>query len=367
MPENTYNFSSGPAMLPRDVMTEVQRDLLDWKGLRRSVMEISHRSRPFMDMMQKAEADFRDLLAIPDNYQVLFVHGSASHQFAMIPMNLSKNGVADYIDTGTWSHKAIKEAEKFTRVNVTQGLKIDEHGINHLQSFSEWSLSEDPDYLFYTPNETIAGLQYHLIPDTQELYGKDVPLVADMSSCILSEPIDVSKFGIIFAGAQKNIGTSGLTMLIIRDDLIRTTDDKVPTLFRYQTYKDYHSLYNTPAVFPVYISGLVFNWIKISGGLDKMSEINHRKASKLYHAIDSNGFYHNPNADSVRSIMNVPFLLEDESKNEHFIQMAESQGLFALEGHRSVGGMRASIYNAMPESGIDKLISFLEEYALKIS
>lgn len=362
MPENSYNFSSGPAMLPRDVMLEIQRDLLDWKGLRRSVMEISHRSVPFMDLLNKAEADFRELLKIPEHYQVLFVHGSASHQFSMIPMNLKKNGSADYINSGTWSQKAINEAKKFIHVNEINAARNDVTGITHLQPISEWHLSDKPDYLYYAPNETIAGLQYHQVPDTRELYGSNIPLIADMSSCILSEPFDVSKFGLIFAGAQKNIGTAGLTMVIIREDLISHRDNKIPTLFQYKTYSENHSLYNTPAVFPIYVASLVFQWVIEQGGLDYFADLNHRKAAKLYQAIDELDFYHSPVAQESRSIMNVPFLLKDDNKNQHFLECAESSSLFALEGHRSVGGMRASIYNAMPETGIDKLVAFLKEY-----
>ncbi|HFB66217.1 MAG TPA: 3-phosphoserine/phosphohydroxythreonine transaminase [Aeromonadales bacterium] len=362
-PLNSYNFSSGPAMLPHEVMLEIQRDLLNWQGLQRSVMEISHRSKPFDDMIKQAEHDFRELLDLPANYQVLFVHGSASHQFAMIPMNIYGKGIVDYIDTGTWSHKAVQEAEKFTKVNKINGLKKDEAGRTQLIDSKEWVLSSDADYLFYTPNETIGGVQFADVPDSRSLYGKDVPLIADMSSCILSRPVDVSRFGLIFAGAQKNIGTAGLTMVIIRDDLIRRVDESVPTLMQYKTYADYGSLYNTPPVFPVYVAGLVFAWVKKQGSLQAMAEINQRKAEKLYQCIDTLDFYSSPIAPDSRSVMNVPFLLAEDSFNKQFLQQAESKGLYALNGHRSVGGMRASIYNAMPEAGIDALTSFLGEFA----
>ncbi len=359
----TYNFSSGPAMLPHEVLLEIQHDLLNWQGLQRSVMEISHRSQPFDNMLKQAESDFRELLDIPENYQVLFVHGSASHQFAMIPMNLAGHGTVDYIDTGTWSHKAVQEAEKFTQVNKINGLTTDEAGKIRLVDSKEWALSTDADYLFYTPNETIGGVQFSDIPDTLNLYGKEVPLIADMSSCILSKPIDVSRFGLIFAGAQKNIGTAGLTMVIIRDDLIRKVDHSIPTLMQYKTYADYGSLYNTPPVFPVYVAGLVFAWIKKQGDLQHMAQMNQQKARKLYQCIDDLDFYSSPIAPDSRSVMNVPFLLAREESNSEFLQQAETKGLYALNGHRSVGGMRASIYNAMPEAGVDALITFLNDFS----
>lgn len=364
-------------MLPAPVMLEIQKDLLNWQGLNRSVMEISHRSQPFKQMLKQAEADVRNLLKVPDNYQVLFIHGSASHQFSMIPMNIYQPGVdvgkMDYVHSGTWSSKAVEEAKKVGDVNSIEGLIKDEHGHISLKKFEDWDISVSSEtagnesscaqFLYYTTNETISGVEYQETPDLQKLYGQDVPLIADMSSNIFSKPIDVSKFGLIFAGAQKNIGTSGLTLVIIRDDLLSHADEKLGSLFQYQTYAKHGSLYNTPAVFPLYVAARVFDWIKKQGGLEVMELHNASKAKRLYDFIDGSHFYSNPISKNSRSRMNVPFLLADNNLNELFLSEAEKVGLYGLNGHRSVGGMRASIYNAMPQSGIDALIEFMKSFA----
>jgi len=359
-----FNFSAGPAMLPVSVMLDIQKELLNWQGLNRSVMEISHRSAPYMAMMSEAEQSVRRLLQIPSDYQVLFVHGSASHQFAMVPMNLYQSGTMDYVDTGTWSCKAVAEAKKFGKVNHIQGLKMDNNSLTELKAPNEWSLSDDASFLYYAPNETIGGVEFAETPDTQLLYGRSVSLVADMSSNILSKPIDVNQFGLIYAGAQKNIGTSGVTLVIIRDDLLPLVDPKVATMLQYATYAKHQSLYNTPAVFPVYVAGKVFKWIEDCGGLAAMEALSARKAQTLYDFIDQSDFYTNPINLNSRSRMNVPFILADQQLDAVFLKEAEKQKLYGLEGHRSVGGMRASLYNAMPIAGVEALVNFMKEFAL---
>ncbi|UCH79816.1 MAG: 3-phosphoserine/phosphohydroxythreonine transaminase [Nitrospiraceae bacterium] len=351
-----YNFSAGPAMLPEDVMKQAAMEMTDWHGSGMSVMEMSHRGKEFVSIAQKAESDLRELMSIPDHYTVLFLQGGASSQFAMVPMNLLKGKKrADYINTGAWSKKAIAEAEHYCQVNVAASGASD--NFTSIPEESEWSLSADAAYVHYTPNETIGGVEFHWIPDTGT-----VPLVADMSSTILSRPIDVSRYGVIYAGAQKNIGPAGLTIVIIREDLIGNEMAATPTMFKYSAMAKAGSMYNTPPTYSWYMAGLVFEWIRKRGGLEKMAETNKNKADKLYAAIDNSKFYNNPVDMKCRSWMNVPFTLAKPDLDSIFLEQAKAAGLVTLKGHRSVGGMRASIYNAMPAEGVDALISFMETF-----
>lgn len=343
-------------MLPDEVMKMAASELTDWHGSGMSVMEMSHRSKEFISIAEKAEADLREIMSIPDNYEVLFLQGGASSQFAMVPMNLlGKRNTADYINTGTWSKKAIAEAKRFCNVNIAA--TSESSNFMTIPSSSEWSLKPDAAYMHYTPNETIGGVEFHSIPETG-----DIPLVADMSSTILSRPIDVSKYGLIYAGAQKNIGPAGITIVIVRKDLIKEPITGTPAMFSYQTHAKAKSMYNTPPTYSWYISGLVFAWIKAGGGLEAMAKINKRKAEKLYSAIDSSDFYTNPVEPGCRSWMNVPFMIASPDLDNKFLEKARESGLLTLKGHRSVGGMRASIYNAMPEEGVDSLIEFMAEF-----
>ncbi|MGD8594451.1 MAG: 3-phosphoserine/phosphohydroxythreonine transaminase [Gammaproteobacteria bacterium] len=351
-----YNFSAGPAAIPEEVLKQAQAEMLDWKGSGMSVMEMSHRGKEFMSIAQKAEADLREIMAIPGNYKVLFLQGGASAQFAMIPMNLLNGKTsADYINTGAWSKKAIAEAKRFCEVNIAA--TTEEGRFTATPAQNDLQLNSGAAYVHYCPNETIGGVEFPYVPDTG-----DVPLVADMSSTILSRPVDVSKFGIIYAGAQKNIGPAGMAVVIVRDDLIGHADDKVPAMFNYKTHADNESMYNTPPTYTWYIAGLVFEWIKRKGGLNAMAQINERKANKLYAAIDASDFYTNPVEIKSRSWMNVPFTLANADLDSVFLAEAKDKGLVTLKGHRSVGGMRASIYNAMPEEGVDALIEFMRDF-----
>ncbi|MFV8835217.1 3-phosphoserine/phosphohydroxythreonine transaminase [Aquisalimonas sp.] len=352
-----YNFSAGPAVLPEAVLERAASEMLDWQGSGMGVMEMSHRGKEFVSIAAEAEQDIRDLLSIPDNYKVLFLQGGATGQFAAIPMNLLRGGDrADYINTGSWSEKAIKEAKKYCQVNVAWG--ANEKTPMHIGAQSEWQLDPKASYVHFTPNETISGVEFHWVPDTG-----DVPLVADMSSTILSRPIDVSKYGLIYAGAQKNIGPAGLTIVIVRDDLIGNVLPETPAVWDYQVQADADSMSNTPPTYGWYLAGLVFKWLKEQGGLEAMATMNKRKADKLYAEIDNNPFYSNPVDPECRSWMNVPFVLADDSLNDAFLKEAAAAGLSTLKGHRSVGGMRASIYNAMPEAGVDRLIEFMQDFA----
>jgi len=352
-----FNFSAGPGVLPEDVLAQARDEMLDWNGSGMSVMEMSHRGKEFMSIAEKAEADLRELMAIPANYKVLFLQGGASAQFAMVPMNLLRGKTkADYINTGQWSKKAISEAKRYGTVNVAATAEAD--GFNSVPAQSTWKLDADAAYLHYTPNETIGGVEFPFVPDAGS-----VPLVADMSSTILSRPVDVSKFGLIYAGAQKNIGPAGLTVVIVREDLIGQTVAGTPTMFDYQTHAKEGSMYNTPPTYGWYLAGLVFARLKAQGGLTAMAAHNKRKAEKLYAAIDGSGFYKNPVAKESRSWMNVPFTLADSNLDEAFLKGAKAAGMVSLKGHRSVGGMRASIYNAMPEAGVDALIDYMADFA----
>jgi len=352
-----FNFSAGPAMLPTAVIERALAEMLDWNGSGMSVMEMSHRGKEYMSIAAKAEADLREVMGIPDNYKVLFLQGGASSQFAAIPLNLlGDKDSADYLNTGMWSKKAIAEAKRYCKVNVAADTSGD--GFTSVPTQAELKLDPNAAYVHYTPNETIGGVEFDYIPETN-----GVPLVADLSSTILSRPIDVSKFGMIYAGAQKNIGPAGLTIVIIRDDLLGKASAICPTMFNYATHAENDSMYNTPATYSWYVAGLVFEWIKEQGGLEGMAKVNKRKADKLYAAIDATDFYGSPVALNGRSWMNVPFTLADAELDAAFLKGASEKGLVTLKGHRSVGGMRASIYNAMPEEGVDALVAYMHEFA----
>ena len=354
-----FNFSAGPAMIPQTVLEKAQSEMLDWNGTGMSTMEMSHRGKDYMSIAEKAMADLREIMAIPDTHEILFLQGGASSQFAMVPMNLLRGKKsADYINTGAWSKKAIAEAKKYCDVNIAA--TTEEGKFSSAPSQEELKLNPDAAYVHYTPNETIGGVEFDYIPETN-----GVPLVADMSSTILSRPIDVSKFAVIYAGAQKNIGPAGLTVVIVRKDLIGETIDGTPSMFDYKNHADNDSMSNTPPTYGWYLAGLVFAWLKEKGGLTKMAEINERKAGKLYAAIDGSDFYGSPVAVNNRSWMNVPFTLKDAELDKVFLEEAAKQNLVTLKGHRSVGGMRASIYNAMPEEGVDALVAFMGEFAKK--
>jgi len=351
-----FNFSAGPAMLPEPVLRQAQEEMLDWQGSGMCVAEMSHRGKEFMAIATQAEADFRELLGIPDAYKVLFLQGGASSQFAMVPMNLLRGAEgADYINTGAWSKKAISEARRFGTVNIAA--TTEDSRFTRAPAQSELNLSLDAAYVHYTPNETIGGVEFPYVPATG-----DKPLVADMSSTLLSRPIDVSRYGVIYAGAQKNIGPAGLTIVIVREDLIGQPLTGTPTMFDYKVHVDNGSMYNTPPTYAWYLAGLVFRWLKDLGGLTAMAEINQRKATSLYAAIDSSDFYSNPVEPESRSWMNVPFTLANPELDETFLKEAKAAGLTTLKGHRSVGGMRASIYNAMPEAGVQALVAFMQEF-----
>jgi phosphoserine aminotransferase len=353
-----YNFSAGPAVLPKEVLQQAQAELTDWHGSGMSVMEMSHRGKEYMGIHAQAEADLRELMGIPANYKVLFLQGGAHLQFSMIPLNLLRGKAsADYVNTGEWSKKAIGEAKKFGAVNVAADNK--DRNCTYVPAFDTWTRDPNAAYLHYTPNETIGGVEFGWVPETG-----DVPLVADMSSNILSRQIDVSKFGLIYAGAQKNIGPAGLTLVIVRDDLIGQVPAGTPTMLDYKTHADNDSMYNTPPTFAIYMAGLVFQWLKKNGGIAAMETQNIAKANLLYDAIDaSNGFYNCPVNKADRSRMNVPFTLKDAALDGDFLKQADARGLLQLKGHRSVGGMRASIYNAMPVEGVQALVDFMNEFA----
>ena len=354
-----YNFSAGPAALPEAVLQRIRDDIPDWAGTGMSVMEVSHRGRAFVDLAESAAQDLRELLAIPGDYSVLFLQGGATMQFSMVPLNLSAEGqTADYVQTGSWSKKAIAEARKYCRVNVVADSA--DRNFTYVPEQATWQRSADAAYLHYCANETIAGVEFPFIPDAG-----DTPLVADMSSTILSRPLNVSRFGVIYAGAQKNIGPAGITLVIVRKDLLGRAREMTPSLMNYEVYDQSGSMTNTPPVFAWYVAALVFRHLLDLGGLDAAAERNRAKAGKLYDAIDASDFYSNPVEPAFRSWMNVPFVLADPDLDGKFLDESGKAGLANLEGHRSVGGMRASIYNAMPESGIDALIEFMREFERK--
>lgn len=351
-----HNFSAGPAALPVEVLEQAQSEMLDWQGRGLSVMEMSHRDKAFVEVAETAEQDLRDLLSIPANYKVLFLQGGATSQFGMVPMNLLRGKEnADYINTGVWSRKAIQEASRYA--NIAQAGSTQAQGYTRVPTQGELTLNAEAAYVHYTTNETIGGVEFDYVPETG-----DVPLVADMSSDILARPIDVSRYGLIYAGAQKNIGPAGLTVVIVRDDLIGNTLAGTPTMFDYKVHADADSMNNTPPTFAWYMTGLVFKWLKAQGGVEAMAVRNQRKAEKLYAAIDGSDFFANPIEPVNRSLMNVPFTLADASLDGRFLEEAQANGLLNLKGHRSVGGMRASIYNAVPEASVDALIAFMREF-----
>ena len=353
-----FNFCAGPAMLPKAVMEKAQKEFIDWNNTGSSVMELSHRSGIYMAMAAKAEADLRDLMVIPDNYKVLFCHGGGRGQFSAVPLNLLSEGKsADYIVNGSWSKAAAEEAKNFGNINVINVREEHGDGEVSLIPFDKWPLNSNASYVHYCPNETVDGIEINDIPDTH-----NVPLVADMSSTILSHEIDVTKFGLIYAGAQKNIGPSGLTIVIVREDLLGNAQKATPCIMNYQTSANNDSMYNTPPTYAWYLAGLVFQWLKDLGGVKAIAKINQAKAELLYQAIDSSDFYQNNIEQKYRSKMNIPFWLKDESLNEQFLIQAEQLGLMALKGHRIVGGMRASIYNPMPIEGVQTLVDFMKQF-----
>ncbi len=350
-----YNFSAGPSMLPMEVLEEAQRDFLDYNGTGMSVVEMSHRSKPFQAIVDEAEALLRELMNIPEDYDVLFVQGGASTQFEAVPLNLLKNGKADYIVTGNFANKAYKEAQKYGDIACAASSKEDNY--TYIPNVDEIKFRDGIDYVHITTNNTIFGTRYTKFPKTE------APLVADMSSNILSEPVDVSKFGLIYAGAQKNVAPAGVTIVIVKKELTNQTMAICPTMLKYSTQAPEHSLYNTPPCFCIYMAMLTFRYLKKIGGLSAMKEINERKANMLYDYIDNSGFYTNPVRKEDRSMMNVPFVTPSKELDEKFVKEAAANGLVSLKGHRLVGGMRASIYNAMPEEGIVALIDFMKKFA----
>lgn len=350
-----YNFSAGPSMLPMEVLEEAQRDFLDYNGTGMSVVEMSHRSKPFQAIVDEAEALLRELMNIPEDYDVLFVQGGASTQFEAVPLNLLKNGKADYIVTGNFANKAYKEAQKYGDIACAASSKEDNY--TYIPNVDEIKFRDGIDYVHITTNNTIFGTRYTKFPKTE------APLVADMSSNILSEPVDVSKFGLIYAGAQKNVAPAGVTIVIVKKELTNQAMAICPTMLKYSTQAPEHSLYNTPPCFCIYMAMLTFRYLKKIGGLSAMKEINERKANMLYDYIDNSGFYTNPVRKEDRSMMNVPFVTPSKELDEKFVKEAAANGLVSLKGHRLVGGMRASIYNAMPEEGIVALIDFMKKFA----
>lgn len=351
-----YNFSAGPAVLPEEVLREVQQEMLDYRGSGQSVMEMSHRSRVFDEIIKEAEADLRELMAIPENYKVLFLQGGASLQFAMIPMNLMKNRVADYIVTGQWAKKAWQEAQKYGK--AVKIASSEDQTFSYIPDCSDLPIDDDADYVYICQNNTIYGTAFKKLPDT-----KGKLLVADISSCFLSEPVDVSKYDILYGGVQKNVGPAGMVIAIVREDLI--TDDVLegtPTMMKYKTHADADSLYNTPNCWSIYVCGKVFKWLKQMGGLEAMRERNVKKAAVLYDFLDESRMFRGTVRKEDRSLMNVPFVTGDKELDARFVKEAEAAGFINLKGHRSVGGMRASIYNAMPMEGVEKLAAFMKKF-----
>ena len=351
-----YNFSAGPAVLPEEVLKEVADEMMDYRGCGMSVMEMSHRSKMFDDIIKEAEKDLRELMHIPDNYKVLFLQGGASQQFAMIPMNLMKNRVADYIVTGQWAKKAWQEAQKYGKANKIAS--SEDKTFSYIPDCSDLPVSEDADYVYICENNTIYGTKYKELPNT-----KGKILVSDVSSCFLSEPIDVTKYGLVYGGVQKNIGPAGMVIAIIREDLI--TEDVLPgtpTMLTYKTHADAGSLYNTPNCFCIYVCGKVFKWLKKMGGLEAMKERNEKKAAILYDFLDQSEMFHGTVEKKDRSLMNVPFVTGDKELDAKFVKESQEAGFENLKGHRTVGGMRASIYNAMPIEGVEALVAFMKKF-----
>jgi phosphoserine aminotransferase len=353
-----FNFSAGPAALPLEVLETIRNDIPDWGGTGMSVMEVSHRSTEFVELAARCEANLRQLLAVPDDYSVIWTQGGATLQMAMVPLNLAAPGdTVDYVQTGSWGKKALGEARKACNARLVADAA--DRNFTYIPDESTWDRSDDAKYLHITSNETIAGVEFHELP------GGDVPIVSDMSSTILSRPIDVSRYGVIYAGAQKNIGPAGITLAIVRNDLLEPQRENLPHLLMWKSYAESDSMTNTPPTFAWYVADLVFQYLLDLGGLDAMAEINRRKSEKLYAAIDGSDFYTNPVEKSCRSWMNVPFILADANLDGAFLEESHAAGLSNLKGHRSVGGMRASIYNAVPEAAVDALIDFMAEFERK--
>ena len=351
-----FNFGAGPATLPEPVLRQAADELLDWHGRGMSIMEMSHRGKDFIGVHAQAESDLRELLAIPKNYKVLFLHGGAAAQFAVIPMNLLRGrSVASYVNSGHWSSRAIAEAKRYCKVSIAAS--SEDAKFSYAPKQSQWKIDREAAYVHYTSNETIGGVEFHWVPQTD-----GVPLVVDASSHILSRPLDVSRFGLIYAGAQKNIGPAGLALVIVRDDLIGQAAPHTPAIFDYKVQAEADSMHNTPPSYAIYLAGLVFQWLKKLGGLKKMEEINIAKAKILYDYLDQTEFYHSPVAREDRSRMNVPFTLRSDKLDEEFLKQSKARGLAELKGHRAVGGMRASIYNAMPAEGVKALVEFMREF-----
>jgi phosphoserine aminotransferase len=354
--KRVYNFSPGPAMLPEAVLLRAQEELLDWQGSGMSVMEVSHRGTAFIELAARSEKRLRGLLQVPDNYKVLFLQGGATLQFAAVPLNIAPPGsVVDYVVTGNWSEKAVSEAKRYVDVNIAADSSASK--FTSIPDPRSWKLSKNAAYLHYVANETVFGVEFHSVPSVSE-----APLVTDMSSTLLSRPIDVGRFGIVYAGAQKNIGPAGLAIVIVREDLLGRARRETPGAIDYKTMAANDSMWNTPPTLSWYFAALVFEWLEQQGGLAAMAKINERKAAKLYAAIDGSDFYANPVEKSARSWMNVPFTLADPELDKIFLEESKAAGLTNLKGHRVVGGMRASIYNAMPEAGVDALISFMADF-----
>jgi phosphoserine aminotransferase len=357
-----FNFSAGPAVLPKEVLQQARDEMLDWQGSGMSVMEMSHRGKEFMSIIETLESDLRDLASIPKNYKILFLQGGASSQFAMVPMNLLRGRkIADYILTGQWSEKAVQEAQHYCTINIAASSA--NASFTCVPRQDTWQLNKDAAYIHYTTNETIGGVEFNWTPDLSD--NSEIPLVADMSSNILSRPLDVSRYGLIYAGAQKNLGPAGLVLVIIREDLAGDVLPGTPTLLDYQVHIDNASMYNTPPTYAIYMTGLVIKWLRRQGGLTAIEQMNIQKSAMLYDMIDSSDFYHCPVAHPDRSRMNVPFTLKNAALDAAFLRQAEAGGLIQLKGHRSVGGMRASLYNAMPIEGVVRLVEFMKEFADK--
>lgn len=350
-----FNFSAGPAVLPKAVLERAQAEMLDWHGSGMSVMEMSHRGKEFTSILEKTEADLRKLLAIPANYKVLFLQGGAIAENAIIPMNLLNGKSADYVVTGSWSKRSVEDAKAYGQINVVASAETG--GFTTVPAFTDWKLNKDAAYVHYCTNETINGVEFLEVPDTH-----GVPIVADMSSHILSRPIDVSKYGVIYGGAQKNIGPAGLCLVIVREDLLEQASPLTPAVFHWKTQADNQSMINTPPTYSIYIAGLVFEWLLAQGGVEAIEKINIAKANLLYNYLDQTEFYSNDIEPAYRSRMNIPFRLRDEILNDAFLKAADARGLLQLKGHRSVGGMRASIYNAMPIEGVQALVEFMQEF-----
>jgi phosphoserine aminotransferase len=350
-----YNFSAGPAVLPKPVLERAQAEMLDWHGSGMSVMEMSHRGKEFTSILAKTEADLRTLLNIPQNYKVLFLQGGAIAENAVIPMNLLNGGEADYVVTGSWSKRSVEDANAYGKINVAASSEADK--FTHVPAFDSWQLNKNAQYLHICTNETINGVEFDGLPDAG-----DVPIVADMSSHILSRPIDVSQYGVIYGGAQKNIGPAGLCIVIVREDLLGKASPLTPAVFNWKTQAENQSMINTPPTYSIYIAGLVFEWLLEQGGVAAIEKVNIAKANLLYDYIDSTDFYLNNVAVNNRSRMNIPFFLKDASLNDAFLKGAEANGLLQLKGHRMVGGMRASIYNAMPIEGVQALVSYMKAF-----